>query len=255
LEQNIIGDRIRELRKSKNLTQDDLAVLMNSSRVQINQWETGAREISASRIIEFASALDTSCDFLLRGVTSDKVDSFNQTGLDLHSLTAFSDVMHLHEHKKKQYLYILNSILGSDYFWKSIMPHILAALSIKENSILGGAFSGINNFNPDRMKDKIVESVNTITFSNTCGYTDHIIINKETAISFQLQEASDAFKLLLKAIIDKCKNSHQDPIESITTPYRSPNEPDDKIDILDFIQYLKAMGLTLDNSFIGKENI
>lgn len=248
MEQNIIGDRIRDLRKAKNLTQDDLAALMNSSRVQINQWETGAREISASRIIDFANALDTSCDFLLRGVPTEKVESFNQTGLDLNALNAFSDIMHVTEHKKKQYHTILNGILGSDYFWNTIMPHILAAFSIREHAVLGGAYAGLSDFNPESMKDKIMDGLQSVTLANSIGYTDHILISQDTAVAFQLQEASDAFKLLLKAIVDKHGTEHNNPLAALTAPYRSKDAPDEKIRISEFLDYVKAMGLTIENN-------
>jgi len=241
-----IGERIEELRKAKNLTQDDLATLMNSSRVQINQWETGAREISASRIIDFAAALDTSCEFLLRGVPVEKAESYNQTGLDLHSLSAFADIMDLPEHKKKQYLSILNGILGSDYFWHCVMPHILSAITIQENAVLGGAYAGLNDFSPEIMSEKIKEGIQTLTFSNAAGYTDHILINKETAVSYQLQEAIDAFKLLLKALIEKHSESKTGPLAVFTAPYRSSKAPDDTVGISQFLEYIKAMGLTID---------
>lgn len=253
MEENLIGERIRELRKQKNLTQDDLAVLINSSRVQINQWETGARELSASRIIEFASALDTSCDYLLRGVPTEKSDSFNQTGLDLNSLNALSDIMNLSEHKKKQYLSIINGILGSDYFWHSVMPHLLAALSIKENAALGGAYAGLRDFNFDLLSDKLQESINTLTFSNTAGYTDHILINRDAAVAFQLQEGSEAFKLLLKAIIEKYDTNKNDLLLNFTAPYRRKNSADEKISTSEFLDYIKAMGITIDNAKIRKE--
>ena len=72
MEENSVGGRIRALRRAKNITQDELAVLVNSSRVQINQWETGARELPMGRLDDFAAALDTSCDYLLRGVPYEK---------------------------------------------------------------------------------------------------------------------------------------------------------------------------------------
>ncbi len=255
MDQYTIGDRIRELRKAKNLTQDDLAMLTNSSRVQINQWETGARELSASRVMEFAAALDTSCDFLLRGVPMEKAESFNQTGLDMHSLNAFADIMTLSEHKKKQYLSVLNGILGTDFFWRNIMPHILAAFSIREKAVLGGAFESIKDYKPEEFGDKIKESIQLVTLANTAGYTDHILINSETAIALQIQEAVDAFKLLLNAIIEKSGREQSNPLAAFTAPYRANNAPNETISISEFIEYVKAMGLTIDNTSIGKDKL
>lgn len=246
MDQITIGDRIRELRRAKNLTQDDLAVLINSNRVQINQWETGARELSATRVVEFAAALDTSCEYLLRGVHTEQAESYNQTGLDMHALNALSDLMKLTEHKKEQYLYLLNSILGSDCFWHTIMPHLLAALTIQENAVLGGAFAGLKDFHPESMADKIKDSINTVTFSNMSGYTDHIVINKEAAIAFQLQEAMDIFKLLLKAILEKHALQKDNPLAPFTRPYRTSSNPDEELSIVQFLEYAKAMGITLE---------
>ena len=61
---------------------------MNVSRVQVNQWETGARELSVGRVFEFANALDTTCEYLIRGISIEKSYSFNQTGLKEDALNA-----------------------------------------------------------------------------------------------------------------------------------------------------------------------
>ena len=254
MEYNSIGERIKELRRAKKLTQEELAALMGISRVQINQWETGARELTASRIIDFANALDTSCEYLLRGVPVEKADSYNQTGLDMHSLNAFSDVMNLPDHKKNQYLVFLNGILGSDYFWHEIMPHLSAALSIQEHAVLGGAYAGLKDFSPDSLADKLKESVQFVTFCNTAGYTDHILINHDAAINFQLSEATKSFDILLKAIIEKHSIHQNNPLVALTKPYCSnKNSDNEKIRVSDLIAYLNAMGLTLDVTNVCSE--
>lgn len=248
MDQNSIGERIKELRKAKNLTQEELANLMNSSRVQINQWETGARELTANRIIEFANALDTSCEYLLRGVPVEKVDSYNHTGLDIHSLNALEDIMGLPEHMKNQYLIFINGILGSDYFWREVMPHLSSALCIQNSSVLGGAYSGFKNFSLESAADKLKESINLVTFYNTAGYTDHILINKETAIRFQLSEATKAFSALINAIVEKQSISQTNPIIALTKSYRPNGVDNTKISISDFIAYLKTMGIEFDST-------
>ena len=254
LDQNLIGERIKELRKAKDLTQEELANLMNTSRVQINQWETGARELTANRIIDFANALDTSCEYLLRGVPIEKAESYNQTGLDVHSLNAFADIMELPENKKQQYLLVLNGILGSDYFWREVMPHLVSAVTIQDHAVLGGAYAGVNDFRPEHVADKLKENIQFVTFCNTAGYTDHILINKETAIDFQLSEATSAFNILLKAIIEKQSLKQSNPLLALTKPYCPNNASDKNICVSDLIGYLKAMGLNLDAATILKEN-
>lgn len=246
MEDNFVGERIRALRRAKDLTQDELAALVNSSRVQINQWETGARELPMSRLNDFAAALDTSCDYLLRGVPTEKAESFNKTGLDINSLNALSDVMNLTEHKKKQILFVINSILGSDYFWKEVMPHILAAISIQENAVLGGAFEGGKNLLPESMTEKLKDSVENVTLCNISGYTDHMIISKETAISFKVNEAINSFGMLLKAVVEKNGMDRNNPLSVYTSPYRLQNVTDEKVNVTDFIEYVKAMGININ---------
>ena len=246
MEENSVGGRIRALRRAKNITQDELAVLVNSSRVQINQWETGARELPMGRLDDFAAALDTSCDYLLRGVPYEKTESFNKTGLNMYALNALSDVMNLTEHKKKQILFVINSILGSDYFWKGVMPHILAAISVQENAVLGGAFEGGKDLLPESVTDKLKDSIENVTLCNISGYTEHMIISKETAVSFKVNEAINAFGMLLKAIVEKNKMDKNDPLSAYISPYRERNVTDEKINVTEFVEYMKAMGININ---------
>lgn len=66
-----IGERIRWLRKQRNMTIETLARKVGVTRQTISRYETGAIEdIPKSKLESVASALDVSCDYL-RGWTID----------------------------------------------------------------------------------------------------------------------------------------------------------------------------------------
>lgn len=67
----MIGNRIRELRSSKMMSQADLAKALHVSQQAITKWETGKSEPSSSVIEEMADYFNVSADYLL-GMTEDK---------------------------------------------------------------------------------------------------------------------------------------------------------------------------------------
>lgn len=62
-----VGDRIREIREHKNLTQDRLAELSNISKGFLSEIENNKRNPSSESVLRIANALGASIDYLLRG--------------------------------------------------------------------------------------------------------------------------------------------------------------------------------------------
>lgn len=63
--------RLRDLREDKDLTQSDLARMLNCTQVCYSNYETGKRDIPTSVLIQLADYYDTSIDYLL-GRTPEK---------------------------------------------------------------------------------------------------------------------------------------------------------------------------------------
>ena len=59
------GNRLRKLRKEKNMTQEELAKLINSTKANISKYETGKVEPNIETIRFFADYFDVSVDYLL----------------------------------------------------------------------------------------------------------------------------------------------------------------------------------------------
>ncbi len=61
----MLGNTIKELRKSKGLTQEELAIKLNVVRQTVSKWEQGLSVPDASMLIVLAEKLDTPVSVLL----------------------------------------------------------------------------------------------------------------------------------------------------------------------------------------------
>ena len=62
-----IGERITELRKAQNISQGQLADLMEVSRQAVSKWETDQASPDTIRLIKLADVLDTDVEYLATG--------------------------------------------------------------------------------------------------------------------------------------------------------------------------------------------
>ncbi|HID0882456.1 TPA: helix-turn-helix domain-containing protein [Clostridium botulinum] len=61
----MFGDRLKELREEKQLTQEELGKFLNVSRQTISGYEAGAIEPSISNLVKLANIFNVSLDYLL----------------------------------------------------------------------------------------------------------------------------------------------------------------------------------------------
>ncbi|MDR1409262.1 MAG: helix-turn-helix domain-containing protein [Oscillospiraceae bacterium] len=76
-----VGNRIRELREAKGVTQDDMASFLGTTRTTVAKWENGAQNFKSETIDRMARYFDCSIDFLLRGSSAETYDIYRMTGL------------------------------------------------------------------------------------------------------------------------------------------------------------------------------
>jgi len=62
------GNKVRELRKQKKFSQEELAQKTGLHRTYISDIERGNRNVSLENIKKIANALDVRMDFLLKGI-------------------------------------------------------------------------------------------------------------------------------------------------------------------------------------------
>lgn len=78
-----IGERIRLLRKEHNLTQDQLAKLIDKTKSNVSGYENDKFEPSAQTIISLCNFFDVSADFLLFGINNDVLKIEHKEDLEL----------------------------------------------------------------------------------------------------------------------------------------------------------------------------
>ena len=65
IDSNLSGQRLKEFRKSKNLTQNDLATYLNVDQTTISKYEIGKEIISTVFLYEICKKYSISADYLL----------------------------------------------------------------------------------------------------------------------------------------------------------------------------------------------
>lgn len=61
----LFSERVKELRKERNLTQAQLAIKLGFNRGTVGDWETRGKEPSFITLCDIASLFDVSIDYLL----------------------------------------------------------------------------------------------------------------------------------------------------------------------------------------------
>ena len=78
----IIGQRIKDLREEKGLTQLELAKDLNAGRETIARWETGTRDLKTDALIQIAKYFEVSSDYLL-GLSEYKTSQTEAVGINI----------------------------------------------------------------------------------------------------------------------------------------------------------------------------
>lgn len=70
----MIGNRIKELRKSKKMSQSELGKFIGVSQTTVTAWENGRAEPSSSYVAKLATFFNVSTDYLLGRKAPDNND-------------------------------------------------------------------------------------------------------------------------------------------------------------------------------------
>ena len=73
----MLGNRIKEARKSKNIAQKDLAGALGVTKSAMSLWEKGTREPDVSTLRRIADILDVSADYLIGRSDEEKIDGID----------------------------------------------------------------------------------------------------------------------------------------------------------------------------------
>ena len=140
----MLKENIKSLRKSKGLSQEELAIKLNVVRQTISKWEQGLSVPDAEMLIKLAEVLDTTVSTLLgEKVTESKVD-------DLKAISEKLEVINLQLSQRKNerrkiihWLLISLCVIIVGIFVVLILlnsPYLNWDYSKPENAVLGVDF-------------------------------------------------------------------------------------------------------------------
>lgn len=83
LDYTVIGQRIKQARLAKNLTQEDLAEKVDISVAFLSRVERGNSHINLKRLNQLCALLDVSEGYVLNGAASNSINYLNREFADL----------------------------------------------------------------------------------------------------------------------------------------------------------------------------
>ena len=132
-----MGERITELRKSKGLSQEELAEQLGVSRQSVSKWETGASTPDTDKAIAMSRIFGVTADFLLTGESSNSDLSsggvvYNKNTILENAQPATAPISEQNEEREKESFKLPN--------WKTLVAIAVALCLIL--GIVAIAFSG-----------------------------------------------------------------------------------------------------------------
>lgn len=103
------AERLKELRKKRGLSQNELAGLIHVHFTQVSRYERGETKPNAEAMAKLAKALDTTVDYLMSGTSDELAQS---AGLDKELISRFKQVQELSPEEKKTVLSLLDAFIA-----------------------------------------------------------------------------------------------------------------------------------------------
>lgn len=138
----MLKDNLVSIRKSKGLSQEELAIKLNVVRQTVSKWECGASIPDCEMLIRIAEALDTSVSVLLGEAVATKENSeLNAIAAKLELLN--SQLARLNESRRRLWhcIFIIICIVGIAALLISLTETIRCGLlmsNIEGNAVIGG---------------------------------------------------------------------------------------------------------------------
>ncbi len=161
-----IGGKIKRLRINANLSQEDLARLLNIHRISLSKIENGERNISAAELFKMAETFDTTTDNLLdlkqdiKVILEEKKDSHSKE----KELMRVSVPQKNIEKFKEVLLYILNKVGSKPNIGETVIYKLLYFIDFNfyekyEEQLIGATYKK-NNYGPTPIEfKKIVDQM------------------------------------------------------------------------------------------------
>ncbi len=113
-----IGDKIAKARKTQNLTQEQLADLLNVSRQAVSRWESDLAYPETENLVRLSEILQINCDYLLK-------DGVNENGEKVVEVKIVKEVP-MRRLLNRKFIFMIALLLIGAYFalagtWNVVM--------------------------------------------------------------------------------------------------------------------------------------
>lgn len=105
IDYNVIGQRIKRARLSKNLTQEDLAEKLDISVAFLSRVERGNSHVNLKRLNQLCGLLDVSEGYILNGASSTS---------DNYLTEEFYELLHRCSPEKQKLIYNIALVIADD---------------------------------------------------------------------------------------------------------------------------------------------
>jgi len=122
-----IGERLTKLRKSRDLTQDELSAALHVSREVVAKWENGSRDIKTEYLVAIADFYGITCDGILRGIKAENVNISNELGLSDGAIDGLKSIYHSSVSTGRDTIKIINLLLENEenyFIFRAIMYYL-----------------------------------------------------------------------------------------------------------------------------------
>ena len=143
MDQSKIGNYLKELRKSKGLTQEELSEKLGVSRRSVSRWETGSNLPDLDILIELSDFYDVDLRDMLTGNTEEEpMDrEIKETAL---AVAEYSNEEKLKVTKRFHYLYLVACIVFAIYLATIFIDSLAAYEGVFWYDFLQGMTLGIS---------------------------------------------------------------------------------------------------------------
>ena len=208
MESNSIGARVAERRNEMGLKQRELADMLSVKRETVNQWENGIRQIKGEDVARLADALETTTDYILRGIKAENLSAAKETGLSDGAITKLRQLSQAGDHPGERGVYrygytietlrVLSELIESNHFhelFNSIGGYLIAA------GVL-----------PDEAYKSEEQDLTVEEYSRFYGWAKGRgleVIPRNDAKELYLQKACDILKDICKEMLEHGKHSRE----------------------------------------------
>lgn len=114
MQQNTFGERLTELRENKDLSRQKVADDLGISRASLEYYEKGKRTPDIEILLKLADYFEVTCDYLIKGVSTENVSIHNKTGLSDKSIEVLTLLNQLKDKSVNYHKKVLNYLQSNE---------------------------------------------------------------------------------------------------------------------------------------------